>query len=317
MATFRERSKGTIQVSIRSGGVSPTYRSFPSMSEAQEWARVMEADPKCLRALLHTYRDRGLTKSRRPLSKSDIFLIGKVLKIGPVNLLHSAIGDIKAKDLLQWRDERLQSVSPQTFKKELDMLHRAIKFSIEELGDEDIGYLPKINIPSGRPRERRAYSKAEILALLRATRIAGGYTEKTRKVVRAIIILGYYRGMRRGEMGNIKVGDIDTDRMTLQIPETKTGYPRTIPLDWRTLKAATYLSNTYFNIYVLSRWFREMREVSGIPDGDIHCLRHSFLTWTAERGLTPQQISAVSGHRTLAMVARYTHLKGESIRDLL
>ena len=107
----------------------------------------------------------------------------------------------------------------------------------------------------------------------------------------------------------------------MAIPKTKTGTPRTIPLDWKTLTAIRRLAVTKSNrgipTVMFSAKFKIVREKSGLPSGDFHCLRHSFMTWTAKKGLTPQQIASVSGHKTLSMVARYTHLEGTDVRELL
>ena len=105
--------------------------------------------------------------------------------------------------------------------------------------------------------------------------------------------------------------------MTLHIPVTKTDSPRVIPLNRATLISAVYLSVVNVNIDGLTKYFKAGKEAAGIFDGDFHCLRHSLLTRTAKKGLTPQQIASVSGHKTLSMVARYTHLNGEDIRGLL
>lgn len=40
-----------------------------------------------------------------------------------------------------------------------------------------------------------------------------------------------------------------------------------------------------------------------------HDLRHEAVSRLFERGLTAEQVMMVSGHRTYAMLARYSHLR--------
>lgn len=54
-------------------------------------------------------------------------------------------------------------------------------------------------------------------------------------------------------------------------------------------------------------WNTEMKRVGLHGKGlKFHGLRHTGLTWMAERGATEHQLAAASGHQSLAMVRRYT-----------
>lgn len=54
-------------------------------------------------------------------------------------------------------------------------------------------------------------------------------------------------------------------------------------------------------------WNEEMKRIGLHGKGlKFHGLRHTGLTWMAERGATESQLAAASGHQTLAMVRRYT-----------
>jgi integrase len=55
-----------------------------------------------------------------------------------------------------------------------------------------------------------------------------------------------------------------------------------------------------------TRWFREECEAAGIRGFSVHGLRKAACRRLAEAGCTEKQIAAISGHRTLAEVARYT-----------
>ncbi|MHB8370952.1 MAG: tyrosine-type recombinase/integrase [Leptospirales bacterium] len=42
-------------------------------------------------------------------------------------------------------------------------------------------------------------------------------------------------------------------------------------------------------------------------------LRHEATSRFLEKGLNPMEVSAITGHKTLQMLKRYTHLKAEDL----
>ena len=53
-------------------------------------------------------------------------------------------------------------------------------------------------------------------------------------------------------------------------------------------------------------WFRDRCDEAGLPDCSAHGLRKACATRLADAGCTPEQIKAITGHKTLSEVARYT-----------
>ena len=57
---------------------------------------------------------------------------------------------------------------------------------------------------------------------------------------------------------------------------------------------------------------------AGIDNFTWHDLRHEALSRLAERGdMTVLELAAVSGHKTLQMLKRYTHLQAEKLAEKL
>ena len=54
-----------------------------------------------------------------------------------------------------------------------------------------------------------------------------------------------------------------------------------------------------------------------IEDFKFHDLRHSAASYMAMNGATPSEIAAVLGHKTLAMVKRYSHISDEHTRTVV
>jgi len=52
---------------------------------------------------------------------------------------------------------------------------------------------------------------------------------------------------------------------------------------------------------------------AGINDFRVHDLRHEGVSRLFERGLNPLEVAAISGHKTLSMLQRYTHLQATDL----
>jgi integrase len=52
---------------------------------------------------------------------------------------------------------------------------------------------------------------------------------------------------------------------------------------------------------------------AGIEDLNLHDLRHEAITRFFERGLNVVEVAAISGHRELKMLQRYTHLRASDL----
>ena len=67
----------------------------------------------------------------------------------------------------------------------------------------------------------------------------------------------------------------------------------------------------------ISRAFLRVRLRCGLEDLHFHDLRHEAVTRFFEMGLNMMEVSAISGHKTLQMLKRYTHLKAEDLAKKL
>ncbi len=72
-----------------------------------------------------------------------------------------------------------------------------------------------------------------------------------------------------------------------------------------------------FNPRLALSSFRQFLQKAGIEDLRFHDLRHEATSRFFEKGLNPMQVAAITGHKTLQMLKRYTHLKAEDLAELL
>jgi integrase len=59
-------------------------------------------------------------------------------------------------------------------------------------------------------------------------------------------------------------------------------------------------------------WHRTLKE-AGINGLRFHDLRHEAVSRLVEVGLGDQEVAAISGHKSMQMLKRYTHLRAEDL----
>ena len=69
----------------------------------------------------------------------------------------------------------------------------------------------------------------------------------------------------------------------------------------------------HWNAY-RSAWERAVN-VSKVADFRFHDLRHTFASWSVQRGASLHEVKDLLGHHSVAMVLRYAHLAPENLRS--
>jgi integrase len=139
----------------------------------------------------------------------------------------------------------------------------------------------------------------------------------------ALVLAAIATGARRGELLSLKWADVDLKAGRALVRETKNDEQRTLPLAGKALEALRDLklkgsarsefvfpnpsghpgSFEYFDKY----WYDAL-EAAGISGFRFHDLRHTTASMLAAQGCSLLEIADVLGHKTLAMVKRYSHL---------
>ena len=133
--------------------------------------------------------------------------------------------------------------------------------------------------------------------------------------------------MRQGEMLSMEWQHFDKKRKLILLldPELiKTEEPRAVPLSPDALAALEALPRAIrgrimpISRMTLYKAFERACARAGISDYTWHDLRHEALSRLAERGdFDVLELAAVSGHKTLQMLKRYTHLQAEKLAKKL
>jgi len=148
--------------------------------------------------------------------------------------------------------------------------------------------------------------------------------------LRPVVMTGYLTGMRRGEILNLEWGQVDLEGGTLDLsPEdTKTGEPRVIYLssipELRRVfveaklrkkrgqkKVFTQDDGTSICKYTVGRSFSRAALKAKVGHKRFHDLRHTFATNCQKAGVSRTVIMKLTGHKTMAMFLRYSHLDRE------
>lgn len=150
-------------------------------------------------------------------------------------------------------------------------------------------------------------------------------TEQGRSAyMRPLMVLAIETAMRQGEMLSLTWTDIDFDRRIAHLALTKNGESGDVPLSSRAIQALHDLRAMQIDERVIpsttsafQQAWGHLRSRAGIPDLRFHDLRHEGVSRLLERGLNVIETAAVSGHRELRMLQRYSHLRAVDLVDRL
>ncbi|MBL4805804.1 MAG: site-specific integrase [Rhodobacteraceae bacterium] len=145
--------------------------------------------------------------------------------------------------------------------------------------------------------------------------------------VRDAIMLAVETGLRREEQFSLQWCQIDWDRNEIILERTKTDTPRRVPLSpiaknllwshWIRVdqNVSIFVHEKLDNSrYVdMHRGFLNACRRADITNMRWHDLRHTYASWFVQNGGELYQLSRILGHTTLAMTARYGHLRTEDL----
>jgi integrase len=214
------------------------------------------------------------------------------------------------------RERAPEPVGAQTILSEVTLLQAIFETAIKDWGLDLHNPVRSVRKPRRpRPRNRRLEA-GELERLLAACR---GDDE-----LRTFILLSVQNAMRRGEQLRLRWEDIDLDRGIAHLRETKTGEPRSVALTPEVVallgsikeKSGGPAEGSLWSQRDPRSWSRAVARAirrAGLEDLRLHDLRHEATSRLFERGLTIEEVAAITGHKTWTMLRRYTHLRPENI----
>jgi integrase len=243
--------------------------------------------------------------------------------------------------IAKYRDDRLAGLdrkdargrpapkprSPNTVRLDLALLGHMFSIAIKEWG---IGLpsnpVQNIRRPAPPPgRERR-------LSLEEETRLMQAVDAHSNPMLGWIVRIAVETGMRSSEIVTLRRSQVDLDRRIVRLKETKNTTSRTVPL---TVEATRLFRQALSNpvrpidtdliffgepgkdgkrrAYQFNPVWTRIKKSAGILDFRFHDLRHEAVSRLVEAGLSDQEVAAISGHKSMQMLKRYTHLRAEDL----
>jgi site-specific recombinase XerD len=230
------------------------------------------------------------------------------------------LSEVSRDDVREYLVKRPQDVSLTTVSIEFRALRTWFRWlSVEgEIGHVPTDRMRGPKVPESPPP---VYSDREIQELLDACQRSRSRYAGIRDT--AIVLLLLDCGMRRSELTNIAVDDVDLDGRTILLRVTKNGRPRVVPTGNKsTMALDRYLRQrakhrdhalpqlwlgqsgpmTDNGIYLA---LRERGRQAGVAAVRPHRFRHSFAARASSSGMQVTDLMAIAGWRSVAMTLRY------------
>jgi len=135
--------------------------------------------------------------------------------------------------------------------------------------------------------------------------------------LRRVVVLAWHTGQRRGDLVRLRWSDYDGHALRFVQQKTAAAMVLPVPLELRTdldawkreARSVTILADAkgkpWDATYLSSAMGRALAKI-GMPGLNVHGLRKMRAAELADAGATTHEIAAITGHRTLGMVAHYT-----------
>jgi integrase len=319
-------------VQVRLKGCPPRTATFSRRADAQKWAQQTESAERSgkhlppVESLLHTLAeaiDRYI-EDVRPHPKRVPYLLWWRDHLGALFL-----SKLTPHLIAEWRDRIARGGGPRggatsaTCNRYLAALSHL--FTIAEKEWEWIESNPcrkvrRLAEPRGRVVFLSDEERQELLEICRKSRDRRLYP---------LAVLAISTGARQSELMGLRWADVDSQRGTAVVHHTKNGERRSLPLTGLARELVEELGRVRLigsdflfasgrgeAVFPRHAWETAVA-AAGLKDFRFHDLRHCCASYLAMSGATAPEIAAVLGHKTLAMVKRYTHLADQHTAALV
>lgn len=327
------------QAKVRRKGYPAQTKTFLNKADAKTWAATVESEMG--RGVFHARAEAERTtladafdryeREVTPTKRSGAMEHYKLDALRRSTLACFSLANLRGADVASWRDARLKEVAPATVVRDLALLSHVFTIARKEWGmDGLLNPVQSVRKPSlvgtGRGRRLEPGEEAE---LLRRAQAYGG-------PIGDVIRFALETAMRRGEIAALRWENVDLKRRVAHLPETKNGEARDVPLSSGALKTLqsiprridgwvfgmqpSSITQAFARICgtaALTKQSAERQGQDALQDLRFHDLRHEATSRLFERGFNQMQVAAITGHKTLQMLKRYTHLRAEDLAALL
>jgi len=343
MASIAKNKSGNWKAIVRKKGWPTTSKTFKTKRDAQDWSRRIEDE-----MVRGVYIDRAPSERMTLRSAITRYLAevsptkasgSQSRETSTSKPLLDHLGDysmaaITPQLVSEYRDKRLNTInrfgrkmSADQVRLELALLSNLFTVATREWGVGLI-YNPVAQIKKPKPakgRDRR-------LSVDEGSRLLAECRKHSNPMLYWIVKLALETAMRKSEILNLRRCDVDLGKSVvyLRFGGTKNDEARDVAL---TDGAVNILQSALNHVrpfdsdlifwgdgrtkegkrtpYEFDTAWQSAKKSTGIIDFRFHDLRHEAISRLVESGLSDQEVAALSGHKSMQMLHRYTHLRGE------
>ena len=325
MATIRELNSGSWQAIVRRRGNKPAVKTFATKTDANRWARLIESEidrgvfldrSEGERTTLGELIDRYLaevTPSKKSARREVLRLNALKRHLGRFSL-----AALRSSHIAEYRDARLScGMAGATVVKDLNSLSHLFEVAMKDWGialpANPAKMVRRPQVARGRERRLWPGEESRLFEVCRRSRA---------RMLAPAVRFAIETGMRMGEILALTWHNVDMALRIATLPDTKTGDARQVPLSTAAVAAISSLPRHISDGRVFWTWqradslenaWRRAVKTAGIEDLRFHDLRHEAVSRLFELGLNPMEVASISGHKTLQMLKRYTHLKASEL----
>ncbi|EGV27828.1 integrase family protein [Thiorhodococcus drewsii AZ1] len=231
------------------------------------------------------------------------------------------LDDISLRDIQQYHAEIKRLCSPATANRHLSLWSKLFKLAMQW---ERIEKNPCQGIRKFQENNQRDrfLSQDEIQRMFQAME-----SEPNQVIVAALKFL-LLTGVRKEEALKAKWENVNLERGTLFLPDTKSGKSRSVVLNPEAIALLQEQVRLPDNPYVFPgkvkgqalnnpiKGFHRILAAAGIENLRIHDLRHSFASLAVNSGATLYDVQHLLGHASPQTTQRYAHLADERLRKV-
>lgn len=298
---FDRRLKGQGRVRVRQRLPKTWSRAQADTFDRQESARlyavatgVEKPVAGIEQAVAHYQRDRLPHLKHGHRVRQDLALIFWAYQGKPITALADVCTAIRA--------QYAGDLAPATIRNRIRYLTSACRWAWKHHAITEHDPAARVQVPPVDNARQVYTDRAGMLAIARASAC---------RETRALIRIGFYTGMRAGE---IFAAEVDGDMFKLA--DTKNGEPRWVPIDPRIRCCLRRLPFAWSRSTLEKRW-RDARAAAGMGHLHFHDLRHSTASEMINAGVDLYTVGAALGHKSAQSTGRYSHLSTRAIASAL
>lgn len=353
MATYQKRtkknSKPTFTATIRIKGYKPISATFERLSDAKLWANELETQMKkgkyieeyeptkhTLNELIDRYIETELPKRNKlDHRKYKMHLEWWKNQIGCYFLSKvtpALLSECKQKLITEKSPKPIHgntTRSEATANRYMASLSIVLSIASKEWGWMESNPMLKVRKFTEKPKQDRYLMPDEIEKLLHACNIFELSNENYNKETYIFVLIALSTGARYSEIHNLRWQNVDFKNKQFYFLNTKNGENRGVPMastiyeELKKFQKVRNIKSDYLfttkdgkKLIDMRTRFYKVLEVSGI-NCRFHDLRHTVASHIAMNGGSLLDIAAVTGHKTMQMVKRYSHLTKNHTAELL